>query len=68
MMGYPFRGLPGGSSDEGPATLTGLLLVAVATAIFVAALVAAFFHAVELIDQSPRKMPLVAAFELRHNA
>ncbi len=61
-------GLPGGSNGEGPATLAGLLFVAFATAIVVAALVAALFYTVDMIEQTPRAVPLVDAVALCHNA
>lgn len=66
-MSYPFWGLPGGSSGEGPATWGGVAFVALATALVVAGIVAALFYATGLIDQPRVREPLVGSFAPRHN-
>jgi hypothetical protein len=67
-MSYPFWGLPGGSSGEGPATWVGVVIVAVATALVVAGIVAALFYATGQIDQPRVREPLVGSFASRNNA
>ena len=41
-----FSGLPGGSSDAGPATWTGVIVIAILTLLGFAALVSLLFQAV----------------------
>ncbi len=69
-MTYPFWGLPGGSSDEGPATTLGVILMVIAAAIFVAALLALLFYAADMIEHSSpheRNQRLVDSFALSDN-
>jgi hypothetical protein len=69
-MVYPFWGLPGGSSDEGPGTTLGILMMALVTLFIFGGLLALLFYTAEMIEHPPpseRYERLVDSFAVSDN-